>query len=372
MRLVRRSFPLFFAVVALTGIPLGLEAGDLDPPPGPVMPTMKTLSEIEPRVAISALPFVVSSPGSYYLTGNLTGVGGQNGITIAASDVTLDLNGFQLAGVAGSLSGIAVLEGQINIAIRNGTIRGWGGAGLDGSLTHNCQLHLLQAYGNGGDGLYVNQGSTVVACLARANGLNGVIAGNGSTVRDCAARDNGGDGIQTGGGSALVSCAGRGNGDDGIQAGSGSAVMACTATSNDDDGINAGIGSTVTGSAASENGEDGIQVGDGSTVRACTSSLNVGDGIQVTSGCHVVGNTCDSNGAENGAAGVRATAARNRIDGNNVTGNGVGIAVETEGNLIVRNSARENGVSYEIAEGNKVGTITNDPTTAGPWANFEF
>jgi parallel beta-helix repeat protein len=371
MRRVHRALPLCFAIVGFAGVS-ALWAGDLDPPPGPVMPTMKTLDEIEPRVAISSLPFVIGSPGSYYLAGNLTGVSGQNGITIAASDVTLDLNGFQLVGVSGSLSGIAVLEGQINVAVRNGTIRDWGGAGLDASLTHNCQLHLLQAYGNGGDGLWVNQGSTVVACTARANGLNGIIAGNGSSIQNCAARDNGGDGIQAGGGSALVSCAGRDNGDDGVQAGPGSTVTACTATSNDDDGINAGIGSTVTAGAASENGEDGIQVGDGSTVRACTSTLNVGDGIQVTSSCHVAGNTCDSNGAASGAAGVRATGARNRIDGNNVTGNAVGIAVEIEGNLIVRNSARENGVNYEIAEGNKVGPVTNDPTTAGPWANFEF
>ncbi len=372
MRLVSRNLPLFFAVVAWAGMPPELEAGDLDPPPGPVTPTMKTLSEIEPRVAISSLPFVIGSPGSYYLTDNLTGLSGQNGITITASNVTLDLNGFQLVGVLGSLNGIVIPEMQVNVAVRNGVIRGWGGAGLDASPAHNCQLELLRAYGNGGDGLYVNQASSVVACTARSNGLSGIIAGNGSTVQNCVARDNGADGIQGGGGSTVASCAGRSNGDDGIQAGSASTITACTATSNDDDGINAGIGSTVTGCAASENGEDGIQVGDGSTLRGCTATLNVDDGIQVTSGCHVVGNACDSNGTASGAAGVRATGAKNRIDANNVTGNGVGIAVETEGNLIVRNSARENGANYEIAEGNKVGPITDDPTTAGPWDNFEF
>ncbi|MFQ5805234.1 MAG: right-handed parallel beta-helix repeat-containing protein [Phycisphaerae bacterium] len=349
-----------------------LQAGDLDPPPGPVVPTMKTLTEIEPRTPISSLPFTISLSGSYYLTGNLTGGSGENGITIAASDVTLDLNGFQLIGVPGSLSGIAVPEAQVNIAVRNGTIREWGGTGLEASLANNCQLERLRAFNNAGNGLHVDQGSTVVGCAARSNGLDGIIAGNASTIRGCAARNNGGDGVQAGSGSTVAYCTGRHNVDDGIQAGGGSTVIGCAATSNDDDGINVGVGSTVSACTATENGEDGIQADVGSTVRACTSGLNVDDGIQVTSGCHVVGNTCYSNGALNGAAGVRAIGADNRIDGNHVTNNSLGIDVDGEGNLIVRNSARENATNYDIVEGNKVGAITADPATAGPWSNFAF
>lgn len=49
-----------------------LLGGDLNPPPGPIMPTMKTLVEVEPRTAINSLPFNVTAPGSYYLTGDLT------------------------------------------------------------------------------------------------------------------------------------------------------------------------------------------------------------------------------------------------------------------------------------------------------------
>src|SRR6185436_1945782 len=88
--------------------------GDLNPPAGPVGPTMKPLSEIEPRIAISALTtpgdadslFRITQPGSYYLTGNVTGVSGKSGIGIASSGVTLDLSGFELLGVAGSANGI--------------------------------------------------------------------------------------------------------------------------------------------------------------------------------------------------------------------------------------------------------------------------
>src|SRR5262245_32112399 len=82
------------------------KAGDLNPPLGPVAPTLKTLTDVEPRIAISAANtpgdadsvFRITQPGSYYLTGNVTGVAGRHGVEIAANSVTLDLNGFDLAG----------------------------------------------------------------------------------------------------------------------------------------------------------------------------------------------------------------------------------------------------------------------------------
>jgi hypothetical protein len=59
---------------------------------------MKTLEQIEPRTPIAALPFTISSPGSYYVTGNLAGVANQDGIIINADNVTLDLGGFEIVG----------------------------------------------------------------------------------------------------------------------------------------------------------------------------------------------------------------------------------------------------------------------------------
>ena len=40
-------------------------------PPGAPGSVMKTLSQIEPRTAITNLPLVITKPGSYYLTSNL-------------------------------------------------------------------------------------------------------------------------------------------------------------------------------------------------------------------------------------------------------------------------------------------------------------
>src|SRR5262249_38758199 len=75
-------------------------------PSGPPAPTMKTLDQIEPRTPISSLPYTIISPGSYYVTTNLTGMSGAHGITVNASDVTLDLGGFSLIGGPGSQIGI--------------------------------------------------------------------------------------------------------------------------------------------------------------------------------------------------------------------------------------------------------------------------
>src|SRR5215813_4957107 len=78
------------------------EPGPLNPVGPPAVGLFKTLDQVEPRTPISSLPFTINQPGSYYLTGNLTGAPGANGINISASDVTLDLGGFALIGSGGA------------------------------------------------------------------------------------------------------------------------------------------------------------------------------------------------------------------------------------------------------------------------------
>src|SRR3954451_7441888 len=87
--------------------------GSLTPPAGPA-PTMKTLDQVEARTIINATKtpgdptnqFIISAPGSYYLTGNITGVSGKNAISINASNVAVDLNGFTITGTG--LAGITM------------------------------------------------------------------------------------------------------------------------------------------------------------------------------------------------------------------------------------------------------------------------
>src|SRR5262245_4805347 len=83
----------------------GLIAGPLNPPPGPVASTYKTLGEVEPRIAVNAVNtpgdaqavFKITQPGSYYLTGNIAGVSGKSTIQIASDHVALDLGGFAIS-----------------------------------------------------------------------------------------------------------------------------------------------------------------------------------------------------------------------------------------------------------------------------------
>ena len=54
---------------------------------------MKTLDQVEARIPIDATntpgdatsSFKIIAPGSYYLTGNVTGESGKNGLSVAAS-----------------------------------------------------------------------------------------------------------------------------------------------------------------------------------------------------------------------------------------------------------------------------------------------
>ena len=144
----RRLLSLSALALVITGSLL--YAGPLNPPAGPVTSTGKTTQEIfdkvasaEPRIAINAANtpgdanslFKITTRGSYYLTGNITGVANKHGIEIAASGVTLDLNGFDLVGVPamGAFDGVraTAVGGQNNIAVVNGSVRNWGQDGIN-------------------------------------------------------------------------------------------------------------------------------------------------------------------------------------------------------------------------------------------------
>ena len=88
-------------------------AGPIEPPPGPVAPTGRTV--------ILSLPYTISEPGTYYLGRHLTAPPHFSGagITITASSVTLDLNGFSLAGPR-TFSGTALNISGARITITNG------------------------------------------------------------------------------------------------------------------------------------------------------------------------------------------------------------------------------------------------------------
>lgn len=181
-------------------------------PPGPPEPTMLTLNQIESRIPITNLPFSINAPGSYFLTANLFGTSGTNGITISASDVTLDLNGFTLIGVPGSLAGVDIPATQENIKILNGNLRNWGRHGVNAANANNSLLYMISTSTNGWEstaqsGLSVGNGSVVKLCTARQNQFYVILAGIGCSLSDCTASENGGSGISAGNNNSITLCA---------------------------------------------------------------------------------------------------------------------------------------------------------------------
>ncbi len=340
-----------------------LHAGPLVPPAGPIGSSYKTLSEVEPRTAINlantpgdndASPslYKITQPGSYYLTGNILGVSGKTGIEIASSGVTIDLMGFELRGVQGSLKGIAVfLPGTIAIEIRNGSVRDWGDDGIDtGSLNV--------------------KGSVLTGIRSSANGGSGVKAGFASSVSGCTVTGNAGNGIAAGSGSTISSCAADGSGVTGIVGSNGSTITACSAYGNTASGIQAGFGATVTGCTAFFNGTDGIVSAGGCLISNCTTRINARDGIRISSKTTVLGNHCVDNGYLTGdGAGIHATNSDNRIEGNNCSGADRGIDVDLSGNIIIKNTASGNTTNWTIAANNIYGPIIDRTAPATPVVN---
>ncbi|HRX84283.1 MAG TPA: right-handed parallel beta-helix repeat-containing protein, partial [Phycisphaerae bacterium] len=318
----------------------------------------------EPRVAINASNtpgdadslFKITQPGSYYLTDNITGVAGKHGVEIAASGVTLHLNGLDLLGVPGSLDGVSVTELSLkNIAVVNGSVRSWDGDGVDlrSYGAANWRAADLLAGGNTGDGIKVGSVCTVLSCSAYQNTGNGITTGNGCTVSNCLAYQNTAIGIRTNTGCTLSNCSAYVNTGSGISIDDGSTVSHCSAVFNTGNGISTLEGGcTVSICSAYSNIGNGISVNSNCTVADCTARGNTLDGIRCSPGCLIRNNVCSFNGTGGDGAGIHATGADNRIEDNNCTSADRGIDVDLAGNIIVRNTCSGNLTNWDVVAGN--------------------
>jgi hypothetical protein len=360
--------------VALAATATTLFAGPLTPPAGPVAPTPGP----EPRIAINATNtpgdfnsiFRITQPGSYYLTGNINGVTGKHGIEIAASGVTIDLNGFDLVGLPalgtfdGITAGIANLK---NITIRNGSVRDWGDDGVDlrGFVATIATLSDLRVSGNTGDGFAVHDETSFTNCIAISNGANGFLINESSIIRDCVATRNTGSGFQTESGCSISASIANQNVADGFNLGIGNTITSCSAYLNGGDGIQTSTNAVVSACTVYSNTLNGISTSNGSNISGCAARFNVLDGIRVASQCIVINNTCTANGNLAGdGAGIHALGADNRIEANNCAASYRGIDIDSGGNIVIRNSCTSNTTNWVIAANNVVGPIL-DRTAPG-------
>jgi hypothetical protein len=145
-------------------------------------------------------PVTLSLPGSYRLSGNLTVPADVNsGIVIAADNVTLDLNGFQLAGSTGTGGGIVDLGFRRGIVVRNGSVTNFGsGVFLDAST--GTEVSQVRAFGNTGLGIHPGFNSIVTDSVASDN-LIGIFASGIGVARGNTVFRNRNAGMQLGGGT---------------------------------------------------------------------------------------------------------------------------------------------------------------------------
>jgi len=317
---------------------------------------------------------IISSPGSYVLTDNVTMSANVSCINITASDVFLDLNGHTLTGNGSSLYGING-AGMERIHVSNGIIRNFSSKGI--VVGSYCRVSDLIVQSNGDNGLDTGEGSHIFHVTVVSNKGNGIKTGAHCLVESCVARSNGSKG-----------------GKAGIYAGNYCTIKdsVCDSNSNttntnvDSYGIYAGAGSTILGNTCYSNNNSttynggkayGIYVSNGSTVsnNACFQNQGInqgtdGIGIYAASGSNVTGNTCsDNNASADGgdsigiSCGAHSVIKDNTCRNNHAHGatlaNAVGIAA-TEGSIVTGNNCTaNNGTTSSIgirvgANGNRV------------------
>jgi parallel beta-helix repeat protein len=376
------------------------EASPLNPP-GPPAPTMKPLDEVEPRIPVGpdTTPgsgddvFVIDQPGSYYLTSNIEVPSGGRGIVIQSAGVHLDLMGFAIRGLPGSLAGIRTLipsgpPGR-GVVIANGTIenlglngvfltypfsrvsrlvvRGCGGgaAPFDSygvqmstdSVVEDCIIS-----GNFNVALSLGPNSLVARCQVNGNSI-GIAATNYLVVQDTIVTNNGGvgvhvslgfchidrvhafqngnTGIWAGGPSVISRCVANNNLGHGIRADSRSEVIACQAASNSESGIQ-GVGqdNIVADCSAASNGKIGFHLGIGAMVRRCEASQNGEQGILMGP----AGSAAQCNVRSNSGTGIQTgdncQVLENTIASGTDTGIFAGNGCTLSGNTISDNNGR--------------------------------
>lgn len=355
------------SVVALAATAGLLIAGPLNPPAGAVTSTFKTLSDIEPRIAVGptttpgnqSAMYRITQPGSYYLTGPIDGVAGKAGIQILADDVTLDLNGFTVNGNGSGTSGIAAGTNVSRIEVRNGTVRGWSGVAVELTLATSSTVRDVRAEGS----------------------LRGIVTGSRCVVQDSFAVDNTQEGFSVGNYSRVMNATVRGN-YDGIVLGNSSIAEQSSSMQNRGSGIVAYNFAVVDRCLASGNVDNGVEASVSVEVKNCSAQFNSGDGIQFEGFCTITDNVASNNAM----AGLRSnsTAYRSVIRGNNSTSNQVGIQVDGPSNLIIGNSCTSNPTNYRIVVNNRVATIvtmamsgviegnTGGTAVSTPDANFAY
>jgi hypothetical protein len=136
------------------------------------------------QTTISSLPFTITQSGTYTFSQVLTfsSVGGGQAITIAASNVVIDLKGYELkANPTGAGRGIESSNRFVNLIIRNGTISGFQFGVAVLNVTTGCTIQNVQ-FSNNETSINLQNS---VSCIVQNCLVFGTGAGTGIQVSGC-------------------------------------------------------------------------------------------------------------------------------------------------------------------------------------------
>lgn len=368
-----------------------LIAGPLDPPAGPASSTYKTLSDIEPRIMVSAANtpgdsdatpalFKITKPGSYYLGGDITGVAGRSGIEIDAVDVTLDLNGFSCKGVDGSLTGIRVA--QPRSVIRNGRVLAWGQGGIQfvAGQASSAEVRNVRVSFNTGIGIDLSSYSSVIDCTADYNSASGFALYAVGTAVNCTAlhngttTDNAGFDVQNSQ-NQIINCRAQSNTGPGYLANSWNSFDGCLAGSNGASGYEVGSGQLTrcVANANSGYGFDGLS--GGVKITSCQAANNSLSGFVLGSGCLVTDSLATGHTSAT-HAGFYVAGTGVRITSSHAYANARGFYAGSNQNafLAINTASNNTSAQFVINVGNDSGAVITNPGTGfaatNPFANI--
>jgi parallel beta-helix repeat protein len=267
-------------------------------------------------IAAGGYPFAITTPGSYVLTGNLAPPG-SGALVVTVADVVIDLNGFAINGAGAAGAGITAGAGT---TVRNGSITGFGGAGIIGA--GDLKLFETRITGNGA-GVVGPINCLIVKNVISSNAGVGVDARN-CKIENNVISDNGDSGIM--GATNLIvhnviNMNGFGLGGGGVLSFMGSTIQENEITGNLGFGVSDTPGAPpgpvpappgipfppapppgIARQMVMKNVIDGSPGGigvffspTGGVVTDNTVTNNAFDGIVCATGCTVRGNTVDTN-----------------------------------------------------------------------------
>ena len=328
--------------------------GPLDPP-GPPSPSDSVKL---PGTPISSLPFVISQPGNYYVTRNLSMGAAGDGITIQASNVTVDLMGFELSpgpSLSAAFSEGAGSPARTGWVIRNGTVRDWPfNAIYAPSVASSVFEDLLIIASSGAlsvPALRAGSDSTVHAVRFRTNPANGAIdLGENARVSDCL--------IETTAASVLT----------GLIAGPHSSITACTVIGYNS-GIYAGANTAVSDCVLKGQFFAAVTVDVGSSVSGCTiEPVAGGRGILSINGSSTIArNTVRCVG---GTTTAIETGGNDWVDGNSIFDCTYGIDGFYASNAVTRNRCRNATACIIDGAVDDIGPLGAASSATNPWSNI--